>query len=114
MLHKKFLKFIFALLIFSLSLAVAKAVDFTLKIGNPADSYLPQSEVYIPITAERISQYNFLKPFKLKLNYNHDVFDFKKFECSFPFSENDFKINQNDSSLNILSNFHLLLNRINN
>lgn len=106
MLRKNFLKSIFALIVFSLSLITVRAIDFALRIENPEKStFAPKSEVRIPVKVEKIYRHNFLMPFKFRLDYNHNIFSFKKFECNSPFSENDFKTEEKDSSLNILSNF---------
>lgn len=108
---KKFLKFIFILIIFFLGLTTANAVDFTLKIGNPQEkSFLTQSEVCIPIRAEKIYRCDFLQPFKLKIYYDHTIFEFRKFACNFPLSGNEFKTSENDSSLTILPNFQKIVN----
>lgn len=105
--RKNFLNFIFTLIFFFLNISAVNAVDFALKIG---ESSLSQNEVHIPVTAEKTSDYNFLKPFKLELDYNHDIFDFKEFVCNSPFSKNDFSANNNPSLLTILSNFKKIIN----
>ena len=110
MLRKNFLKYIFILVFFLLNIAAVNAVDFTLKIGDSSNPYVHQDEVYIPVIAEKISSYNFLKPFKLDFVYNHDIFNFKEFSCNLPFSKNNFLVKENDSSLTILSNFEKIIN----
>ena len=105
MIRKNFFKSIFALIIFLLSLTAVSAAEFSVKIEkNPEGTFTPKSEVRIPISIEKITGYNFSKPFKLELDYNHNIFGFKKLECNSPFSEKDFKIKENDLSLTI-SNF---------
>ena len=106
MLRKKFFIYIFALIIFLLSLTAVNAADFSVKIEkNPEGTFTPKSEVHIPIKVENYSDYNFLTPFTLEIDYNHNIFGFKRFECNSPYSEKNFTSKENNSSLIISSNF---------